>query len=139
MFLIVPVHHLHQPFMFWLRIKDPASFPIQVMDLSHTVCPADLPVFRHRNLVKIPGPAWYSRRFSKVTEKESIYGYDVFRQKSVILDDHGGTFISCLPKGSMKILAFLKIIIKKQNYIAGLNSLIHRFSTSSVRYPFAFS
>ena len=50
---IIPVHNSHKSLMLRFCVKNSSSFLIEILHLPIAVRPADLPIFRHLNLIKI--------------------------------------------------------------------------------------
>ena len=111
--LIIPVHNFHETFMGRLCIKNAPPFPALIMYGTTSIVPADLPVFRHFNLIKIP---WYTRQTFhrlEISEEKAIYRHHIFRKKTVILDDCSRIPVPGKLKRLMQFFAVGRIVIQQ--------------------------
>ena len=137
--LVVPVDNLDTPFMSRLRIKNPSPLFLPVMDRSAAVISADLPIFRDCYLIEEFCMCPLPQNFLKISQKKAVCRQYILRQKTIVLDHHRRIPKTGTPKRRIQILTVRPVIIKKQYSIVYFNMFFHFFSTSGVRYAFAFS
>ena len=101
--------------MLRLRIEDFSSLPIEVLHLAAAVGSADLPVLRHRNLVKIFRPGLSSHCRLKITQEKAVHAHYVLRQEAVILKHHRRAVESCQFQRCVQGLAVGAVIVHQQD------------------------
>ena len=97
--------------MLWLRIKDTSPLTVQVMDLPVRVISTDFPIIRDIDLIKIPCFSGGFAALTKITAEILTDRDHILREESAVFDHHHRSGKPRVPKGSVKHLAVLPVII----------------------------